>query len=126
MTEEHVLWKPDQERLYVMECLDDPRFFLHDELLIRPVLYEEKPRIVCFTYCLNRGHAFQGDIEKMTNDILQIHCTEAGAHENHTFLIRPMNEDDFQRKRKEIERRDGWPHTHRELFDAYVEEAKWG
>ena len=34
-------------------------------------------------------------------------------------LFRPMNEEDFQRKRKEIDRRDGWPHTHKELFDAY-------
>jgi len=126
MTEEYVLWKPDQERLYIMECLDDPRFFLHDELLIRPVLYKgeaERPEYVRFMYTLNRVHDIHGCVEKLEGDTLVIRSDD---HDPHTFLIRPMNEDDFQRKRRKLDRRDGWPHTHKELFDAYVDEARWG
>jgi hypothetical protein len=34
-----------------------------------------------------------------------------------------MHGADLQRKKKKLNRRDDWPHTHKELFDAYVEEA---
>ena len=29
-------------------------------------------------------------------------------------------------QQKKFNRRDDWPHTHKELFDAYVKEAGWG
>lgn len=37
-----------------------------------------------------------------------------------------MTDADFQIKRRKLDRRDGWPHTHKELFDAYVNKARWG
>ena len=133
LTKEHITqrifedageWHPDQSIPYMMECMDDPTFFLHETVLIWPTL-EEDNEGKRFKYMLNRGHDIHGEILELTENEITMKAADGSIHDGHTFHIRPMNETDLARYRFKHRRRDGWPHSLQELFDAYVEETKW-
>ncbi len=76
-------------------------------------------------YMLNRVHDIHGEILELTENTITMKATDGSIHDGHTFHIRPMNETDLVGYRIKHRRRDGWPHSLQELFDAYVEETKW-
>lgn len=118
--DEKLIWKPDQGIMYIMECVDDPGFFLHNAALVWPKLSERKLGI-WFSYMLNREHGFFGMAEEQTEDTLRIRCLDESCHEGHVFLIRPMTEEDLVVvKRKYGRGETDHPLTLEECFRDYA------
>lgn len=120
MFDKPYLWETNPNIMYIMRCMDDPTFLLHNTGLIRPSLRVENGKQYLW-YLTNRDHLFECVAERKKDNAIRVKALPGGIHGGHTFVIRPMTEEDLPvAKEKAGLRPEDPPHNLEECFRSYT------